>query len=107
MSAMMFVTVLLITSTYPLFNSDFAFSAVLANTMNNRHHRQSVINSVSWMKATQMGLITHSMRRPVNMGKIVSFREYILKKKSNLIMNFAYKVILSQITNSEIHSVFK
>ena len=54
-----------------------------------------------------MGLITHSMRRPVNMGKIVSFREYILKKKSNLIMNFAYKVILSQITNSEIHSVFK
>lgn len=80
MNARMFRTVSLITSTYPLLNSDFAFSAVSANTMNNSHHRQSVINFVSWMKATEMGLITHSMRRPVNMCKTLSFRDYIKKK---------------------------
>jgi len=80
MSAMMFLTVSLITSTYPLLNSDFAFSTVSANTTNNRHHRQSVINFVSWMKETEMGWITHSMRRPVNMCKTLSFREYIFQK---------------------------
>jgi hypothetical protein len=65
----MFFTVSLITSTSPLLNSDFAFSSLSANTMNNRHQSQPVINSVSWMKATEMGLITLSMCRPVNMCK--------------------------------------
>jgi hypothetical protein len=63
MSAMMFLTVSLITSTYPILNSDFALSSLSANTINNRHQRQSVINFVSWMKATEMGLLTLRMRR--------------------------------------------
>ena len=52
----------------------------ISNTMNNRHQRQSVINFVSWMKSTEMGLVTYSMRRPVNISKTLRFREYIFQK---------------------------
>jgi hypothetical protein len=47
MSDMMLLTVSLITGTYPLPNSDFAFSILSASVMNNRHQYQSVINFVS------------------------------------------------------------
>jgi hypothetical protein len=85
MSAMTFSTVSLITCIFPLLKSDVAFSSLSANATNNSHQCQTLISSVSWMKATETGLITRVGQRICANLEVSS----IHFQKWNLIMNFS------------------
>jgi hypothetical protein len=78
-SATVFLTVSYITSTYPILNCDLSFSQI--QWIIDTNISPLLTMYVSWMKATEMGLLTLRIRRPVNMYKTLRFRRYILKNQ--------------------------